>query len=394
MKNKKEKILIVGGGPAGTAAAIALLKQGYDISLFEKEGYEREKVCGDGLLTDAQDALQQIGIWEKVKKEALRLPSATVFGYHNKKFSIPPKFYTLPRKRLDQIIRDEIIKLGGKVFYHTLIKNVAVFVDGVEIEDQDCKKYQGCGLILATGAELDLAHQLGFHPEKKYAISMRAYCENNFNLRSCVFWFNEKIRPGYGWLFPVPGNQINIGIYNGGAQNMNLHEMMNYFIANVEKIYNTTLKFITTPKGWMLRTGLSDGPYTKNRVILTGENISTTYEFIGEGVGNALVSGITAADAIIQAKGDFAFAKLKSYDLKIKRKFKVFHHAYSTAARLAHNKVWHFIFSHVFVYSQKARQKAKAVFENKIKPSEILSVSGMVKALLLISSLFLLIKAL
>ena len=45
-----KSIIIIGGGPAGTSAAIVLLKQGYDVTLVDKSSFPRDKLCG-GLLT-------------------------------------------------------------------------------------------------------------------------------------------------------------------------------------------------------------------------------------------------------------------------------------------------------------------------------------------------------
>ena len=42
-------ILIIGGGPAGTAAGITAARAGLKVILFEKGPHGRDKVCGDGL---------------------------------------------------------------------------------------------------------------------------------------------------------------------------------------------------------------------------------------------------------------------------------------------------------------------------------------------------------
>jgi 2-polyprenyl-6-methoxyphenol hydroxylase-like FAD-dependent oxidoreductase len=70
-RSRGDKILVVGGGPAGCATAITLLKQGFNITLFESGGVNRDKICGDAFLPDAQNALKELGVFEMFQKEAL-----------------------------------------------------------------------------------------------------------------------------------------------------------------------------------------------------------------------------------------------------------------------------------------------------------------------------------
>ena len=46
-------VVVVGAGPAGTAAAIHLARAGRDVLLVDKATFPRDKCCGDGLTTGA-----------------------------------------------------------------------------------------------------------------------------------------------------------------------------------------------------------------------------------------------------------------------------------------------------------------------------------------------------
>ena len=46
-------VVIVGAGPAGATAACHLAARHHRILLVDRKKFPREKVCGDGLLTDA-----------------------------------------------------------------------------------------------------------------------------------------------------------------------------------------------------------------------------------------------------------------------------------------------------------------------------------------------------
>ena len=54
-------VLVVGGGPAGSAAAYWLARDGHDVTLVEKKKYPRDKTCGDALTPRAILQLQDMG---------------------------------------------------------------------------------------------------------------------------------------------------------------------------------------------------------------------------------------------------------------------------------------------------------------------------------------------
>lgn len=56
------EVLIVGGGPAGLAAAIALRQRGIDCTLVEARPNPIDKACGEGLMPDSRESLAQLGV--------------------------------------------------------------------------------------------------------------------------------------------------------------------------------------------------------------------------------------------------------------------------------------------------------------------------------------------
>ena len=55
-------VLVIGGGPAGLAAAIAARQMGLDVVLADRAQPPIDKACGEGLMPDALAALRQIGV--------------------------------------------------------------------------------------------------------------------------------------------------------------------------------------------------------------------------------------------------------------------------------------------------------------------------------------------
>lgn len=61
LRNETE-VLIVGGGPAGLAAAIALRQRGVDCVVVEAGGPGIDKACGEGLMPDTLASLRSLGV--------------------------------------------------------------------------------------------------------------------------------------------------------------------------------------------------------------------------------------------------------------------------------------------------------------------------------------------
>ena len=55
-------VAIVGAGPAGSSAAIALARKGYSVALLDKEQFPREKLCGDFLNPVSWPLLRELNV--------------------------------------------------------------------------------------------------------------------------------------------------------------------------------------------------------------------------------------------------------------------------------------------------------------------------------------------
>ena len=61
-QSRETEVLIVGGGPAGLAAAIALRQRGIDCTVVEAQSPTIDKACGEGLMPDSRATLAELGI--------------------------------------------------------------------------------------------------------------------------------------------------------------------------------------------------------------------------------------------------------------------------------------------------------------------------------------------
>ncbi len=62
MKVTATEVLIVGGGPAGLAAAIAARREGLEVTVVDRRRPPIDKACGEGLMPDGLEILRRLGV--------------------------------------------------------------------------------------------------------------------------------------------------------------------------------------------------------------------------------------------------------------------------------------------------------------------------------------------
>ena len=146
MDNKQEydcDVIVVGAGPAGSAAAHYLATAGYDVILVDKCKFPRDKICGDFVSPVAQNELAKLGITSTPEfKSANRISKASVYLDGNKLVSrVVPKVQGLPRYGrvvprlvLDKLLLDSACREGVVFLENLRAVGMRVKHRGVELE--------------------------------------------------------------------------------------------------------------------------------------------------------------------------------------------------------------------------------------------------------------------
>ena len=113
MQNAADSALIVGGGPAGAAAAIAIARAGRDVTVIERNVGPTDKVCGDFLSTEAISAIGALGV--KLPTVATITSLRLVHGTRSAATLLPFTAAGVTRRALDEALLQQAAASGATV---------------------------------------------------------------------------------------------------------------------------------------------------------------------------------------------------------------------------------------------------------------------------------------
>ncbi len=321
-------VLVVGAGPAGSACAPWLARQGLQVVLVDQHAFPRDKVCGDGLIPDAHHALQRLGVLAEVMAQAQPAAHVGCIGARGGRVDVPGRLAVLPRRQLDDILKRAAERAGALFFAPWRFEapllqgqGEAATVVGARLTSAqagvrvDCE-VQARWVVLATGAVPRALMAAGMcQRHAPSGVALRGYVRHPGlvgRVKALEVVWHKQLRKGYGWIFPGPDGVFNIGV--GLAQShskqvagratmadVNLRELMAAF----GRIHAPAGELLAsgTPlgelKGAPLRCSLEGARFSRPGLLVTGEAAGSTYAFTGEGIGKAMETGILAAEALL-----------------------------------------------------------------------------------------------
>lgn len=312
----KAQVVVVGAGPAGSAAAAWAARAGRDVLVVDAVGFPRDKACGDGLTPRAVAELERLGLggWldTRIRHRGLRMSG---FGGEVQVDwpgpSFPSTGSAVARVELDDRIRrcaeDSGVRmlLGSKVVAarHDSSRRVVslTLADGTEV---------GCGqLIVADGARSPLGRTLGrrWHQETVYGVAARGYLATP---RSDDPWLTSHLElrspegavlPGYGWIFPLGNGQVNIGVGALSTSKRRAEAALRLLISYYADLRRDEWGFTGEPRAVasaLLPMGGAVSGVAGPNWMLVGDAAACINPLNGEGIDYGLETGRLAAELL------------------------------------------------------------------------------------------------
>ncbi len=338
-------VIIIGAGPAGLSCALTLAKMEIPCLLLEKAAFPRDKVCGDALSGKTMHALRLLNKnWPaELENHARTLDSWGVSFYAPDRNNIRIPFYLEKSKKhaapgfickridFDAWLAQKAVAEKWIDFKDNASVTACRYINHVwQVEVNGHVQYQSPLVVIASGAQSAIANAVSNFKTKPSAlcVGVRSYfkgVENQDKENFIELHFIKSLSPGYLWIFPLPDGETNVGIGIRSdivrKKKINLRLELSHLIKHdpVLKSRFKNAQQLSPVQGFGLPLGSNKRKLSGEAYLLAGDAASLIDPSTGEGIGNAMLSGIIAAKHCCQAvkAENYSASCLYQYDKEI-----------------------------------------------------------------------------
>jgi menaquinone-9 beta-reductase len=319
-------IAVVGAGPAGAATALQALQLRPDagVLLLDAAAFPRDKTCGDGISAHVIELLEALGVpgvadlGRPVPRLRMRSPGGRVVDR-----TCPRPNRVVPRMEFDAALVSAAVARGAQLRRHR-VRSMEVLPDRVVLDGRIAARV----VVGADGANSTVRRLLGAPPSppSSTAVAIRGYAPTTLDPDALVIEFARPGYPAYAWAFPLAdgGSNVGYGVFDrrGSSTRAELLAALRTLLPGHEPDPATV-------RGHHLPLSTAPRHHPDGRVLLAGDAASLVNPLTGEGIFDAVASGVLAGRAALEGAAAGA-----AHRAAMRRTFDR-HHAHSGAlARL------------------------------------------------------------
>lgn len=313
-------MLVVGAGPAGSAAAAWAARAGLDVVLADSAVFPRDKTCGDGLTPRAVGELQRLGLGDWLRARTVN-QGLRAHGF-GRTLHLPWPGGTLPgwgsavaRTELDDHLRTTAVKSGATALdgYRAVdVRRDGDRVAAVVFRTLEGEREIACRrLVVADGVRSPLGKVLGreWHRDTVYGVAGRSYVASG---RSDDPWISSHLElrdaggtvlSGYGWIFPLGTGEVNVGVGTLATArrpaDIAIKPLMHHYARQRREEFELASD-LRAPTSALLPMGGAVSGVAGVNWALVGDAAACVNPLNGEGIDYGLETGRLLADLLVE----------------------------------------------------------------------------------------------
>jgi flavin-dependent dehydrogenase len=339
---------MIGGGPAGAAAAAILAEYGHRVLVLERERFPRYHI-GESLLPFTYHPLERLGLIDKMRRSAFVKKYSVQFVSPNGKASQPFYFFTrydrdtiaqtwqVLRSEFDGVLLENAREKGAIVKEETTVRELirdGGRVVGVRAQGKgvDLTEYRAPMTLDCTGKEAFSSVRSGWRVRDPYLNKIAVWTYYRGSKResgldegqTTVAFIPHK---GWFWHIPLHGDLVSVGVVADGQ----------YLTRGGQRDPEAMFKREIEENLWIkdhLSVGNQIGPYYVTGeysfhsrycgcegLLLVGDAFAFLDPVFSSGLMLALKSGVMAGDAVHEAliARDYSPERFGAYGVALRR---------------------------------------------------------------------------
>ena len=301
-------VVIIGAGPAGSAAAFALASRGWDVILIEQHRFPRDKVCGECLSTLGLRTLSELGLLDRVR--ALNPVNLTHTALHapsgaSADFALPQPMWGLSRMALDSALLAASCDAGARILQPARCECINGTMAVRDLSDNTIHDLNPEWTLLADGKSALMPTR----PPTTADLGVKAHFTNVDSPRDTIDLFG--VRGHYIGVAPVECDRWNVAFsipiaklrrLGLSASDFNFDDLWSHLLTE-NRALAARFKHASRGSNWLTSPLPRFGVRTTwpDRVIPLGNAAAALEPIGGEGMGLALRSAQLAVRELVSS---------------------------------------------------------------------------------------------
>jgi flavin-dependent dehydrogenase len=283
-------LAIIGGGPAGTAAAITAARSGARVLLLERGRFPRHKVCGEFISPEGLALLAGLGLGDLVRR-APRITHARIFAETSVAVAVlSPAAASISRYELDHALWRLASESGADC--RQQVEARAIMGTGPFDLSTSAGDFTARAAVNASGRWSNLRRTRLARPDREKWVGWKAYFREPDSAMSVDLYF---FAGGYCGVQPLGDGHVNAcAMVRAAAADSIEHVLaLHPRLAERSRLWQQASETVATSPLVFAPPAAEEGG-----VLFAGDAAGFIDPFVGDGISLALRSGMMTAEAL------------------------------------------------------------------------------------------------